>query len=212
MRHRCNRVTSPTSEDDIARDVVLLPDSTALNAKGYVLDGWGGLHPFGGAPAVFDYPYFPGRDLAKRMALLGDGSGGYVLDAYGGLHPFTIAGHTRPRDITNHAYFGGFDIARDFVLLPNSTGTSAAGVTLDGYGGLHPFDNGTPVTLPTDYPYFRGFDIARAIRLMPGTSLATPQGWILDGFGGLHPFGGAPRMMDYPYFVGNDVAKQLTVQ
>jgi hypothetical protein len=194
---------------DIARDVVLLPDATAQNPKGYILDGWGGLHPFGSAPAIVDYPYFPHHDIAKRMALLGDGSGGYVMDGWGALHPFTLQGHPRPKDITVFAYFPGFSIARDFVLMPGSTGTSAAGLTLDGWGALHPFTNGMAVNPPQDYPYFPGFDIARAVRLMPGTSTDHPQGWILDGWGAPHPFGGAPTLTDYAYFPHNDVAVDL---
>jgi hypothetical protein len=196
---------------DIARDVVLLPDSTAQNPKGYVLDGWGALHPFGAAPAIGDYPYFPGNDIAKRLALLADGSGGYILDGWGALHPFSFDGHPRPMDITNFAYFPGFSIARDFVLMPGSTATSAAGLTLDGWGALHPFSNGMAVNPPQDYPYFPNHDIARAVRLTPGTSAGHPQGYILDGWGAPHPFGGAAPIMNYAYFPHNDVAVQLIV-
>src|SRR5439155_13659515 len=73
---------------DIAKDVVLLPGSSANHAAGYVLDGWGGLHQFGGAPAVNGAAYWAGWSIAKRVRLLPDGSGGYVLDGWGGLHGF----------------------------------------------------------------------------------------------------------------------------
>jgi hypothetical protein len=49
---------------DIARGMWLLPGSASA---GYTLDGWGGLHPFGGAPAVGS-AYWPGRDIAKSIA------------------------------------------------------------------------------------------------------------------------------------------------
>jgi hypothetical protein len=58
---------------DIARAAVLAGDGTnpqlPLNS-GWVLDGYGGLHPFGGAkPADFaQFPYFPGRDIARGVA------------------------------------------------------------------------------------------------------------------------------------------------
>ncbi len=52
---------------DIARAVWLLPGSTASAPGGYVLDGYGGLHQFGNAPAPPPYPYW-GRDIARSLA------------------------------------------------------------------------------------------------------------------------------------------------
>ncbi|MDQ6938090.1 MAG: S8 family serine peptidase [Actinomycetota bacterium] len=83
---------------DIARGMVLLPGSTANNYAGYVLDGWGGLHPFASIgrvmPAALDSGFYhPGWDIA-RSALLAPGSSttaGYVVDGYGGFHPFGSA-------------------------------------------------------------------------------------------------------------------------
>jgi spore germination protein YaaH len=74
---------------DIARSVVLLPGSTYTNYRGYVLDGWGGIHPFGGAPAVTGGPYWPSWDIARGLVMLpGSSSAGYVIDGYAGMHPF----------------------------------------------------------------------------------------------------------------------------
>jgi hypothetical protein len=39
------------------------------DTSGYVLDGWGGVHPFGGAPVVSGYGYWPGVDTARGLAL-----------------------------------------------------------------------------------------------------------------------------------------------
>ncbi len=50
---------------DIARGVLLLPGTTLTQPSGYVLDGYGGLHGFGGAPAVTPAPYWGGRDVAR---------------------------------------------------------------------------------------------------------------------------------------------------
>ena len=74
---------------DIARGVVLLPGSTYTNYRGYVLDGWGGLHPFGGAPEISGGPYWQGWDVARGVVMLpGSSSAGYVIDAFAGLHPY----------------------------------------------------------------------------------------------------------------------------
>jgi len=110
---------------DIARKVVIFPDGSG----GYVLDGFGGLHPFGinGAPpvaatSVAATSYWPGWDIAPDIVLTpGNGNhSGYVLDGYGGLHPFhpTTDGSTMPGAITS-AYWG-WDIARAVWLLPGS--------------------------------------------------------------------------------------------
>src|SRR5690242_5981526 len=62
----------------IAGSVALLPSGTG----GYVLDGYGGLHPFavgpGPAPPPAEGgPYWPGWDIARGITILNDGSGGY---------------------------------------------------------------------------------------------------------------------------------------
>jgi len=57
-----------------------------------VLDGYGGLHPFNGAPALAAPAYWPGWDIARALWLLPGSTlsapAGYVLDGYGGMHPF----------------------------------------------------------------------------------------------------------------------------
>src|SRR5260370_36526705 len=75
----------------IARAAEALPGAMAPQS-GFVLDGFGGLHPFG-APGLSETTgtsghYWPGSDIARDFAFLPDGTGGFVLDAYGGLHPF----------------------------------------------------------------------------------------------------------------------------
>jgi hypothetical protein len=49
---------------DIARGLWLLPGSAGA---GYTLDGWGGLHPFGGAPPIASSPYWSGHDIARNL-------------------------------------------------------------------------------------------------------------------------------------------------
>jgi spore germination protein YaaH len=50
---------------DIARSLWLAGDSTAAAPKGYVLDGYGGLHQFGGSPAISSSTYWQGWDIAR---------------------------------------------------------------------------------------------------------------------------------------------------
>ena len=71
----------------------LVPISTpragaATAPGGWVLDGWGGLHRFGSAPAVTGGAYWPGWDIARGVGVNDSGPGGWVLDGWGGLHPF----------------------------------------------------------------------------------------------------------------------------
>ena len=193
---------------DIARDVVLLPGSTPSHAGGYVLDGFGGLHQFGGAPAVSGSAYWSGRDIAKRVKLLPDGSGGYVLDGFGGLHAFAVGSNQLPLSITDNAYWPGWNIARDFDLFSNSTVATAAGFTLDGFGGAHAF--GFTQGAPYSGSYWPNFDIARSIRLDPTSTTATPFGWTMEGCGGVHILNGAQYLPTGAYWSA-DLAVELVV-
>jgi murein DD-endopeptidase MepM/ murein hydrolase activator NlpD len=194
---------------DLARDLALLPSSTRTQAAGYSLDAWGGLHPFGGAPAASGTPYWPNMDIARRVVLLSDGSGGYVMDLYGGLHAFAVGSNPQPPAITNEAYWANWAIARDIVLTPGSTAASVSGLTLDGWGGVHPFGSAGAVSAGTFWP---GWDIARGIRLAPNSTASQPQGWVLDAWGGLHAFGGAVYVPSGGYWPNTNLAVRLVVQ
>jgi hypothetical protein len=194
---------------NIARDLVLLPSATASAPAGYTLDGYGALHAFGGAPAVSNFAYFQNFDIARKAVLLSDGSGGYVMDGWGGLHPFSVGLNPLPPAISNNAYWPGWRIARDLVLTPGSTAANVSGMTLDGYGGLHPFGSESAVSSAAYWP---NWDIARSVRLSPLSTAAAPQGWVLDGYGGLHPFGGAPTLYSAAYWPGRDIAIELALQ
>jgi hypothetical protein len=166
---------------------------------GYTLDGFGGLHGFGGAPPATISGYFPGKDKARRLGLLANGSG-WVMDTFGQLYPFTVPGVAMP---AGSPAKWGFDIARDMAVLPGG-----GAYLLDGYGGVHPVA-GAPAVRTTFYR--GGFDIARRIVLNPsGTG-----GFVLDGYGGFHPFAvGASSMPATPsgaYWPGWDIARGLAV-
>ena len=167
---------------------------------GYVLDGYGGVHPFGSAPETTVTGTWPNWDIARGIASQPNNpSAGYVLDGFGGLHPFGGA-----PNVTITSYWPGWDIARAVVL--RSDGTS--GFVLDGFGSLHPFGvAGDIPAAPAITGYWRGWDIAHAVALRSnGTS-----GYVMDGFGGLHPFGGAPDVANEAYWGGWNVARAVTM-
>ena len=154
--------------------------------------------------------YWPNTNLAKRVVLLSDGTGGYTLDAWGGLHGFAVGTNPLPPAITNFAYWPSWSIARDIVLTPGSTASSVSGVTLDGWGGVHPFGSAGAVTgISAMWP---NWDIARAVRLAPSSTAARPQGWVLDGWGGLHQFGGVPAVPTGGYWPNTNLGVQLMAQ
>ena len=189
------------------------PDGTTVTADAYsyvidnsghvyTVDGYGGIHPDGSAPALSSNVYWPYFDIARGVALDGDGLGGYLLDAFGGLH--AVGDATR---IPASFYFG-FDIARSVVLAPWSTTASPAGYVLDGYGGINPFGGAPSVT---GGPYWPGFDIARSLVLLPSSTPADVEGYVLDGYGGIHPFGGAAVFPGGPYWAAFDIARVLVL-
>src|SRR5439155_17813448 len=119
---------------------------------GLVLDGYGGLHPYGGGISTVTWSaYWSGWDIARDFAFLPNGSGGYVLDGYGGLHPFSVNGAAMPAAAQGATYWQGWDIARKVVVFSDGTG----GDVLDGWGGVHSFGAGqaAPAT-PTMTAYW----------------------------------------------------------
>ena len=183
--------------------------------SGFVLDGWGGLHPYGtaapsetsGAPAH----YWPGWDIARDFAFLPDGSGGFVLDGWGGLHAFRTNGSTAPLQAQGNQYWPGWDIARKVVIFSDGTG----GYVMDAWGGLHPFgvNRAAPVTSVSQSGYWPGWNIARDIVLVPGTH----SGYVLDGWGGVHQFNAAgdtapAAITPSAYWPGWDIARGISLE
>jgi spore germination protein YaaH len=198
----------------IVRAAEAVPGATAPQS-GFILDGWGGLHPYGAAGLSETSPgaghYWPGFDIARDFAFLPDGTGGFVLDGYGGLHPFRVNGSTAALAAQGAPYWPGKDIARRVVIFSDGTG----GYVLDAYGGLHPFGiNGPSPVAGADMAtsgYWAGWDIARDLVLVPGDG--NHAGYVLDGFGGLHPFhptsdgSTMPAAPTTAYWAGQDIAR-----
>lgn len=187
------------------------PQAVPLNGMGaldnqahlYTLDGWGGLHNDGTAPALSTPAYWPYWNIARGAALFPDGLGGYVLDGWGGLHPFGNA-----LAVSDFAYWPNWDIARQVVLAPWSSHTNPAGWTLDGWGGIHPFGSAPAIT---GFTYWPNWDIARGVVILPDSTPSAVAGYTMDGYGGLHPFGGAPAISNFPYWGGWDIARGVTL-
>lgn len=176
-------ITAYWSGWDIARSLVLRADCQS----GYVLDGWGGLHPFfSGAeipadmsPNPYLSAYWQGWDIARSVDYIGQINSidsGYVLDGYGGVHPWGKA----PALVSGtYPYWSGWDIARQ--LVPYNQDRTGAGYVLDGYGGVHPVGSAPNVISQTAY---WGVDVARSVAIYPGAT----TGYYTDSSRGLQTF------------------------
>jgi hypothetical protein len=165
------------------------------SAAGYILDGYGGVHPVGGAPGLPSGGYWPGWHIARDISVTPDGTGGQKLDGFGGLFPLGAAPKIKPG-----GYWHGWDIARAVAV----TGDAKGAYVLDAFGGIHAAGN---APARTSSGYWLGWAIARDIVVDPANGT---RGYVLDGFGGLHPFGGMPAARLSKYF-GRDVGVSVTM-
>jgi hypothetical protein len=86
----------------------------ATATGGYTVDGFGGIHPFGSAPAITPTGYWPGWDIVTGIAMAQGGNGGaYTLDGFGGVHP---AGGAPSLWVSD--YFPNSDIVVGLVTAP----------------------------------------------------------------------------------------------
>jgi hypothetical protein len=203
--------TSIWGTDPTPADFTWRVGNATPSAAGFVVDGFGGLHPVtvGNAPVAtpHDGPYWPGWNIARGVALMPDGSGGYVLDAFGGLHPFAIGSSSAPPATRDGPYWAGWDVAKGLAIAPDGTG----GYIIDAWGGLHQFaiGNGTAPPHPTDAAYWQGWSVARGVAVLPSGS-----GYTVDAWGGLHPFSvnGAtpPKPSGGPYWPNLDIVRGVT--
>jgi hypothetical protein len=203
---------------DIARGATGAYDTSSSPLPGgYVVDGWGGIHPYGqaglGAPAVpLGMSYWSGWDIVRGIAVMPDGSGGFTLDGWGGLHAFGLNGKNPPA-VSGSSYWTGWDIARGVTILPDGSG----GYVVDGWGGLHPFalGSGTAPAVPATAPYWVGWDIARGVAAPywnGGTGELGAGGYVTDAWGAAHPFGAVaatavPAPLGTPYWPGWSIAR-----
>ena len=177
----------PTFGADLARRVVLRANGTS----GYVLDAWGALHPFGGAPTVTGTPSWPFSDVERGVALRPDGKSGWVLDAFG-----------RPASVQWHAYGNRCPVLGGLGTSPapwSRPATASVGTYSTAGGALHAF-GGTPAT--TDLPGTPGSDRWRSVVL----GYDHRSGYVVDQFGGIRAFG-ARRHHSRHALAGSDDAR-----
>lgn len=189
---------------DIARAVAVAPDGTS----GMVLDGFGGLHPFGiggrpAPPTPRTDAYWPGWDIARGVALR-SATSGYVLDGFGGVHPF--GGAPAVNRSAPAPYLPGADWARGITLTALGTGAYVVGRT----GGLSAFGIGAGAA-PEDlrFPVSLSIPIAADVAMLTDDSGAL----VLDGIGGFHRVGipSAVPVGPLPYWPGWDIARGVAL-
>lgn len=177
---------------------------------GYVLDGFGGLHGFNGAPRVGASGYWAGWDIARGVAVRPDGLSGYTVDGFGGLHRFGTNLAAVPA-VSGSGYFNGFDIARGIALDPADAG-GARGYVVDGWGGIHPF-GGAPAVSTSGYS--PGQDVVKGIVVnAPTIEYPHVTGYTVTNRGRITPFAevgkALPPVPLGPSF-GFDIARGITL-
>jgi len=188
---------------------VILPASPPVAARaasspqrgGVVLDGYGGLHPFGGFTlSTAGAPYWPGWDIARALIARNDGAGGWVLDGWGAVHQFGDA-----KAVPDHLTWPGSDVARALVVTSHDAAGDVGalradpapvqGYILDGFGAVHAFGGAPPLRYPAYWP---NSDIAAGLDVHVDAG-GVPDGLlVLDGFGGLHYSGAYPQVQFAP--------------
>jgi hypothetical protein len=165
-----------------------------------VLDGRGGVHAFGGTPALRTAAYHSTADTARGFTLQSDGHGGYVVDRDGRLTPYGS-----PSPLPCAVPVNSAAPTRGVWIDPAwPSWSSFSGATLDGWGGVHPLC-GSRVPDTTGAPVWNGWDIARGI-VFTGRG-----GFVLDAWGGIHAFGQARVTSSSGYWKGWDIARGIAL-
>lgn len=197
---------APTSTAQPVSDAAAIAYRDAYRPPGGVtLDGWGGLHPFGGYPLDNrGAPYWPRWDIAESLIIQPQGDGGWVMDGYGGIHAFGGA-----PNVSDEPYWQGWDIARDFVMTSRDAHGNLdgrQGYVLDAWGGVHAFGGAPPLPTPA---YWAGWDIARGLDVHLNSAGAPDGVVVIDAFGGLHYGGTYPTLQPPPYHGGQETYERL---
>lgn len=182
--------TNPTpSAQPVSADATATYQAWLRPHGGVLLDGWGGVHVFGGMVLAPNYNYWPNWDVARALVVRSDAMGGWILDAWGGIHSFGIA-----PTIASPGYWPNWFIARAMVVTSRDADgqlDGRQGYVMDGWGGIHswggaPSLSGVPFT-----PYQ---DIARGLEIHYDANGTPDGGWEMDRFGHVTAFGAAPAI------------------
>jgi hypothetical protein len=126
--------------------------------RGYTLDGFGGIHPFGGARPVIGNATWS-EDVARGIVLVAGLNDifvqGYTLDYSGGIHPFGGAPSMAPS-----AIWPGQDVADSLVAWTGARPGSPGGWVLDRHGSVHAWGSAPSVVPSQTWPTW---DIARGL-------------------------------------------------
>lgn len=210
VKARLEATAEPLADPSVGRGLLdvsaavraTVPPGAAVCAagagRGWVLDAFGALHPFGGAPPVATGAYWPGWDIARDVVTVPGQGGGYVLDGHGALHAFGGA-----PAVTSPAYRPGWDVARGADRRADGSV-----VVVDAQGGLH-VAGGGPALGPGG-PWWPGTDTARDVAVDPRRPTVA---YVLDAWGGVHVAGAgtAPAVVVTRYTPGRDTARRLLV-
>ena len=181
--------TNPASQSQPVSAAAMAAYQAAIHAGGgVVLDGLGGIHPFGGVSLDASRAPYWNRDIARALVIRPDGSGGWSLDGQGGIHAFGAA-----PTATTPAYWS-WDIARAMVFTSRGADgmpDGRQGYLLDGFGGLHQW-GGAPSL--TGSPYTANQDIWRGAEIHYGAGGVPDGGWEMDRWGHVTAFGAAPAL------------------
>ncbi len=186
----------------VALLLVLAVEPVVAQQSGYyVLDGLGGVHAGGGAPAVFPQtPYF-GFDAAEDIVYIPPGSSGLsgvlVLDAFGGVW---AGGGISGGSLAPATPYFGFDIARG--IAAKSSGVSGWERRSSSCFTLNPgFSVGLPVSCPGTKKvtgggplYFSDNTCSTVLNLATASRFVTHNGPSADGqwLAGVTNSSGAP--------------------
>lgn len=186
---------------DIVRGVAL----RHTGPGGYVLDAWGGLHPFGGAPGLTPGRYSLGKPYAQGITLQGDDRGGVVVDDHAAVVTFgTVPTPVTTCDQTFKVGTPTRGISLDPVL--NAGSYDKHGATVDARGGFHPLCGSAAIT--TTGAAYWPYHIVRGVAITEGGT----GGFTVDGKGGVHSFGKA-NLATKPgaYWHSWDIARGIAV-
>jgi len=175
---------------DIVRGVALTHPTGGAQPGGYVLDSWGGVHNFGGAPFLPSSHYTPNNPTSHSLALEGGDAAGTTMNASAKTWPFPggIGGTTDTFQTCDQSRNFGIAV-RGISLDPAVSGGkfNLNGATIDGWGGVHPLCTNTTTINLSGAPYWPGWQIVHGIALLGGGI----GGFTLDGYGGVHAWGKA---------------------
>jgi hypothetical protein len=171
------------------------------------VDGWGGIHAWGGARSFAPGVYLPGQIWVTGAALTDDDAGGLVIaPKAGGGVPWSWAfGSGANADLPGFVNLDGPQEPLS-IGFADPVGGWASGVLVTGSGAIEAFVHGRPINT-AGAPSWPGWEIVRGVAVKADGS----GGFVLDGFGGIHSFGAAHLLASTGYWRGWDIARGIAI-